>query len=444
MNILIIDKDQESIKFLQYTLSYFDNMEVYTSDNCKDAFGLFSKIDCDLIIIDSELSCCKASELITKFKLTGKSTFIVCTSLHRVSVQINEMLKAGASDFIHKPYIPHLLRNRFHNYIKIIEGRKYSSFSKKSLNLFNEPCFPFFSTFKISHEDDLICFWDFMSELHINNCTIGLECRVDSALKAIYSVSMAFIRLACKLMIFVEQNDYCYYFTITGIRGLNEKIITEIIDKEIEKHKDIRYIIDVSRLSIEAYNVSKLPTCSLEDKKDFLSYAAVSSMAAKPDGIFVADIKEESKELVVYDFMEKEDLAELCDYLNDLDSSLVPLQYSSLSANEVLYLSDTISKIAIILGGYNETFNISVALRSLALDIADNVTHFIEKSHALANLLIYFDSDLKSWEKSLFEIGAPSINYMDDSIIANAVSISNLLKPAPAMQDEDIDDIFSF
>lgn len=443
MNILLVDKEAESLKILQYTLSYFENVQIEQAVDCASAMDLYNAKDYELVMVDSEIDCCLASDFISNIKSSGKNSFIVCTSRFRASAKINKMLRAGASDFINKPYIPHLLRNRLNNYIKIIESRKYSVVYKKSLNIFNEPCFPFFSTFKISHEDDLVCFWDFMSDLHTNNCQHGKECRVDIALKAVYSVAMALLRLSCKTMIFVEQNDYCYYFTFNDIRGLNEKIISELIEKEIEQHKDIRYLIDGSKLSIEAYNLEKLPACSLEQKKDFISNAAnvvVETAAAKPDVIAT----NRNTEFRVFDFIDAEDLIELRDYLNDLDSSLVPLQYSSLSSNEVIYLADTISKIAIILGGYNETFNISVALRSLSLDIQDNIDTFIQKSQSLASLLIYFDSDLKSWQNSIFEVGAPSINYMDDSIIANAVSISNLLKPAIATQDDDLDDIFSF
>lgn len=127
-----------------------------------------------------------------------------------------------------------------------------------------------------------------------------------------------------------------------------------------------------------------------------------------------------------------------------MESSLITLQYSALTKTEVLYLAETISKISTILGRYNEVYSIAVMLKSLSFDIKDCVDIFIEKSKLLSKVFINFGADMLDWQKALFVDGALSINFMDDSIIANCESISKMLKPEMDSSSDDLDDIFSF
>ncbi|MDX1295208.1 MAG: hypothetical protein R3302_03010, partial [Sulfurimonadaceae bacterium] len=71
---------------------------------------------------------------------------------------------------------------------------------------------------------------------------------------------------------------------------------------------------------------------------------------------------------------------------------------------------------------------------------------FIEKSTMLGPMCAAFSSDLSSWLRLTFEEGTTSVDYMDDTIIANAKTIGGMLTmdDAPADDAGDLDDIFDF
>ena len=54
-----------------------------------------------------------------------------------------------------------------------------------------------------------------------------------------------------------------------------------------------------------------------------------------------------------------------------------------------------------------------------------------------------FNRDLLIWIRKLFYDGAPSIDFLDSSIISNANMISNFITPQSEAVEE-VDDIFDF
>ncbi|MEY4505240.1 MAG: hypothetical protein RL154_1537, partial [Pseudomonadota bacterium] len=212
--------------------------------------------------------------------------------------------------------------------------------------------------------------------------------------------------------------------------------------QDISLHTDgIKYQIKGNKLTIQVYILKHGAVCELASSATNQT-EEVQQIAQTP----VAIQDDQHIEFHVFDFIEAEDFIELRDYISDMESTLATLQYSALSHGDVTYLAETINKISIILSSYNETFNVAITLRSLAFDIKDNVESFIAKSKALSSIFINFSLDLKDWQNSLFVSGAPSINFMDDTLMANASSIANLIKPIAnnSSEDDDLDDIFSF
>jgi hypothetical protein len=70
---------------------------------------------------------------------------------------------------------------------------------------------------------------------------------------------------------------------------------------------------------------------------------------------------------------------------------------------------------------------------------------FVEKSIALAPLCAAFGRDLESWIRLIFKEGASSVDYMNDTIVANAQMIESFLTMDDNhSSDEGMDDIFDF
>ncbi|MEY4504774.1 MAG: hypothetical protein RL154_1070 [Pseudomonadota bacterium] len=430
MKILIVDDENISITILRYALSYFDGLDIQEAYNGEEAVSMCIEECFDIVFIDVGLPVMDGKKATKKIKALEKQTFIIAISADQSPATIHKMLKAGANDFIYKPFITHLLRNRINNYIKIIENRKYSAASTKQINALEVVCHPYFAMFKIATDSDLAYLWEYMMQTNVSKFSNNPHCRVNLALNAIFNVGNILLSLSKKFLIFVEQNELGYYFTLIGVKELNKRVVYEIVSKELQVFGDeTRFVVSGNKLSIESHILQSLPVCAIDENIKVTQ-----------------DIAHIAKEIVlqIYDFMEDDDLGELRAYLGDMESSLAPLQYSSLNENEVLYLAETITKISTILGGYSATYNLSITLRSLGFDIKDHVEIFIAKSKILSKIFIHFNSDLQDWQKALFIAGASSINFMDDSIISNAVSISNLIKPAEEIQDDNLDDVFMF
>jgi hypothetical protein len=236
--------------------------------------------------------------------------------------------------------------------------------------------------------------------------------------------------MSIKFLIFVEQHKTGYYFTVTGIKNLNQSVVEEIISSQLrEASKIMKFKIVYNKLSIYAPILldSASTTCDIDNREISL------------------DINNTDEVLTVYNFIEQDDLAELNECIAELESTFSVLQYSSLKHSEVSNISDIIKKIAFCLGSYNETYNISMTLKSLSLDIKENSDTFIEKSKVMSTIFINFSIDLKEWQEAIFAKGAPSVDFMDDTIIANSCYIANLIKPqTQTSTEDDLDDIFSF
>ena len=76
-----------------------------------------------------------------------------------------------------------------------------------------------------------------------------------------------------------------------------------------------------------------------------------------------------------------------------------------------------------------------------------HVNEFIEKSKSMGKFYASFGSDLTQWVQMSFYDGAPSVNFMDDTIISNATMLGSMLnitvQDTLTSQDE-FDDIFDF
>lgn len=416
MNVLIVDDDINSAKVLEYALQYFDCALIKEAINGNEALDLIKTESFDIVFMDVNMPIMNGIEATTLIRGFNSSVFIVATSSDFSQTTVHSMLKAGANDYIYKPYISNLLRHRIANYFKLIENKKEAISSNRPVNIFNVACKSSFSVFKISNVEDICAIDEYLSKFYINASK-----SVSDAFGAIKKVSATMLGLKHKHIVFIEHGIFAEYLTVVGVRELNRRVLFEIIDSELHT-KDTRCVINGNKLSIEFNLVDSDILDVVAQKNDTLS-----------------------SEPIIFDFIEKDDLQELKDYLNDMESSLITLQYSALTKTEVLYLSETISKISTILGRYNQTYNIAVMLKSLSFDIKDCVDTFIENSKSLSKIFINFGADMIDWQKALFEIGAISANFMDDSIIVNCESISKMLKLEEETQkNDDLDDVFLF
>jgi CheY-like chemotaxis protein len=433
MKILVADDAKTTREMFKYYFSYFDIHDIQEAINGKDAVEMCKENDYDLVFMDVNMPILDGISATKLIKDLGKDTIIICVSGDRKASTINNIIKSGAQDYIIKPLNPQLIKQRIRNYIKMAESKKIISTKHSCINLFNKNCYSFFTVFKIFQKNDFNQFIDFMHSSHAHGCE-NIEkcnrCTSKLALNAISNLSQIFLKMSIKFLIFVEQHKTGFYFTITGIKNLNQSVVEEIISSQLrEASKIMKFKIVYNKLSIYAPILldSDSNTCDIDNGEISLAMGSAE------------------EELTVYNFIEQDDLSELNECITELESTFSVLQYSSLKHSEVNNISDIVKKIAFCLSSYNETYNISMTLKSLSLDIKENSDTFIEKSKVMSTIFINFSLDLKEWQEALFAKGAPSIDFMDDTIIANSCYIANLIKPQTQTDtDEDLDDIFSF
>jgi hypothetical protein len=69
----------------------------------------------------------------------------------------------------------------------------------------------------------------------------------------------------------------------------------------------------------------------------------------------------------------------------------------------------------------------------------------MKNSQAIAPMCKEFSNDMSSWIEKSFHTGAPSAEFMNDTIVVNSQTISSMLKMDEAPDSaEDFDDIFDF
>ena len=158
------------------------------------------------------------------------------------------------------------------------------------------------------------------------------------------------------------------------------------------------------------------------------------------------DTSNESKDLQVFDILDSDDFEDLKDFISKLNSLLLILGTGPIEEYEVDELVITMLQISKSIAAYNEFYRVGGALGNLGNSINAYKEAFMQKSLELGPLAVAFGGDLSHWFTSLFIKGAPSISFLDDSIISNAKMIESFINPDKVTEvaSDDMDDIFDF
>ena len=153
-----------------------------------------------------------------------------------------------------------------------------------------------------------------------------------------------------------------------------------------------------------------------------------------------------SIELSVFDYIDSDDLYDLEEYANKLNSIMLIVGGGDVTEEEVIEIYSYLDKLGSILATYGEVYPISKALTELSIDMSSHVGEFMDNSEALGPMCKAFSNDMSNWIEQSFHTGAPSVDFMNETIRVNCQTIGSMLKmdEAPADGAEDFDDIFDF
>lgn len=132
MRILVVDDDPVYLDLLEGVLGEL-GYEVVTADNGREAFDLICQSDLRVVLSDWQMPEMSGIELCSRIRgrhLSAYVYFILLTSLDRTQNVVSG-LKAGADDFISKPFDPHEL------HVRLRAAERVASLESRDLIIFS-------------------------------------------------------------------------------------------------------------------------------------------------------------------------------------------------------------------------------------------------------------------------------------------------------------------
>lgn len=414
------------------------NLEIQEAVNGAEAVSLATQESFEVIFMDIMMPEMDGIEATRQIRIKDPKVLLIAVSAVDESDRQREILSKGAEDYIVKPINTEIFSTRLSMYDTLIASRKlnYLPLNSSHVNLFTKEIFSRQLTFFIENEEQLSEFWEFYLLNQVNSSAI-----LSAAVRTIYSIGSVAIKLNVKIQICAEENESNIYFTITHIDQIDPKIIRLILLKNNDlsdyKHSD-------SKLSIRIVlkNNAVGQTIPEPSSKNIESNVKIPETM---NTVVQDDYSQKQLPLQVYNYMEIDDMDEITDFISNLDSLMLVVGSGDIHLNEVNEIAYNLERISKTTSLYSESYPISIALGNLANDIRNYSDQFVQKSSNLGTLCTAFSRDLSTWIRLIFNDGATSVDYMDDTIISNAQMITSMLKMDETSEEEaDLDDIFDF
>lgn len=448
--ILIADDVKNNRRAIKLSISDLEDnyqIEYIEAENGKVAVDLAKENNPDIIFMDvmmPEMDGIEATKIIKKECDTSNTLIIAITALDDHETKKN-MINAGVKDFITKPFDDQELFIRTKNYIELIETKKRTkndNTKKNTITLYKDDTSikSFRTVFKINSEANLIDFWEFFDSYGDFD-----KSQITDQVNLIVTVTKVLLKVKkiSSFDIIVEESANNVYITIW-----NETFI-KATKKYFDKFSyNITYKEENDKVSFKVDKVNE------EDKQEEAPAKTETPKAeVAPEEAPASTIEEnpieysETREKIIYDFLDEDDLVDLQDAINDLNGKLMIFGSGSLEEEDIAAMTNDLLKISTKLKLYPQTFTISNALGALADSMEDNVSDYIENSSSIAKLFVGFGNDMELWLNSLFFSGTEDLHFLDDTIISNAETIKQFAVSSTGEnsgEEEDLDDIFDF
>lgn len=433
MHILLVDDSKLNRLVLRELVTEFQKeyQHAIVIDEAEDgiqAVELCKKHLYNLIFMDimmPNMDGITATDIIHK---AHKDSMIIAISAVSDDHLKRDILKNGAEDYIQKPINSEVFLKRIAHYVGIIESRKKLQPKHAGIEVIN----PFDSSiynrrlsFLVYSQDSLSEFWDYFMQSANNEILADL-------IRLFYCIGIWQLKLGYKYYIFMEESKDFWYFTMTNAKLLNKEMLMRIIEKNYPNG-----IFDIVEDRV-AFCIPK----NMQTPAQKIAVTPKATQTQEPQIVVKIEAPKEIA-LTVFDFMDGEDLDELLEINDNLRSLMLVVGSSDLEISEINQIADSLLKFARIMNKYTELYNLAGIIRELGTIIESNTQIFKDKSHDIAQLCQAFNNDLALWLKKLFRDGAPSIDFMDQSLTSDANMLISFIKPSE-QEAVDLDDIFDF
>ena len=449
MNILIVDDNKNNRMILSLLLEdYMDENEnvsftIKEAGDGLEAVELCRNENFDIVLMDIMMPNMDGIEATKIIRGEHKKIMIIAVSAVDDAHRQKLILSNGAEDYISKPVNADIFNSRITNYITLIEARNNKKSSTDGINLFKDKIFSRHINFMISSEDTLSEFWEYFLLDSSDKCS-----HLSDVVRTIFAIAELQVRLQVQSEIYMEESETHRYFTLTKIAELPEKVVHLLLKKnsigcEYKVGSD-EMSFKLKKIIQESIPLELLTTPTLEIVEETTSYEEIHTEA--PEEI-VSPLSYESAELEVFSYMDPEDLYDLEEYAGKLNSLMLVVGSGDVTEDEVVEIYGFLDRLGSIVSTYTEVYPISKALSELSVDMSTHVAEFTQNSEALGPMCRAFSKDLMNWIEQSFHTGAPSEDFMNDTIVVNCQTIGGMLKmdeAPPEGAEDDFDDIFDF
>ncbi len=448
MNLLIVDDNKNNRMILSLLLEDYmdenDNVE-FTIDEAVDgleAVRMCDEQEYDIVFMDIMMPNLDGIEATKLIRQKHKKMMVIAVSAVDDFERQKEILNSGAEDYVSKPVNADIFNTRVENYVSLVNSRKNHNTTAKTsengINLFTKDIFSRYTNFILTDEDALSELWEYYLLNPEEKCD-----NLSDVIRALFSIAEVQFKLKVKSNIYEEESEEHKYFTITNIDKVPEKIVMLLLKKNEVK---CEYKLEGDKLSFKLSKVVEeiVPLEVVPEVVTASTHEEITPVVVEPQSP-VENSAYESQSLQVFDYIDSYDMDDLEEYASRLSSLMLIVGSADVEANEVVEIYTYIEKIGSILSSYSEVYPISQALSALASDMSTHTDEFIKNSEALGPMCAAFSKDLSNWIEMSFHTGAPSVDFMNDTIVVNCQTIGGMLKMDEVPADgDDFDDIFDF
>jgi len=436
--ILIVDDQSLNQTLLESYLEQYcqinhETMSIALANNGLEAVLMCEETPFDLIFMDILMPSMDGIEATRRINAMLPEAIIVIVSTEDDEENQIKALRNGAKDYCIKPIQPDLFKRRIKLYLNMLNTKKGVPSYNQAINVFTNDIFCFKTSYLIENEEDLTQLWE---SLMFNLRDSVRTNHLSDLIRFIYQIGLSMLARKVQPQIILEENEHSYFFSVLNVNILTIQKIEQLIQGYFRSQE---YHIHSNTLSFKMEKILlNVPVTeqARENPKDEISVVSHTTE--------IPVYEKASIPLQTFDFMDEEDVVSLELRLNELSTQFMWMGGNELESNDVDQLINAFEKVSSILGFYIDTQTIGYAIRDLAELIKNDEAGFIQKAPQMAALCKSFNNDMILWFKTIFFEGAPSIDYMDASIISNIRMIRSFLEPEDTANTDETDGLEFF
>ena len=438
MKILIADDIEDNREILerlivQYSRKYDNECRVYQAQNGIEAVQMCKDNPIDLIFMDIMMPIMDGLEATKIINKVYPNIMIIVVSSENDENIKQDILNAGAEDYVHKPLSSAIMLKRLNNYTKLISTRNSIGFQTQAINTFTSKVYSYQIKFFISNDDELSQFWEtLLVRLDFQNHIDQLS----DFVRFVFRLGTFQIQKSYKCHLYIEEDENFFYFSMDNMKLLSSQAVNSMIEK---------YCSGIMYEEEGDYISFALPRITQDTS--FITPVVTQTTPISPvdqeENITTPEVEIQKDEVRTYDILDADALAELEFVLTKLKTEIMMMGSSDLEIEDIDTINEYVKKLTHILSVSNDTYEIANSLGEFTSLLDEHAQPFLDMSKDLSHMMQSFINDIIMWKDMIFYTGAPSVNFLDNSISSNVKMIKALFVVEDG-SDENLDDIFDF